>query len=69
MVYGKYVRLLHSTFRNGSRCIIWIRSSTSSTPSNPIVDGCTFKGASNHYPIEFMPSNIYIMIEYIDSAM
>ncbi len=69
MVYGQHVTFYKSTFRNSSRTCVWVRSSTSSAPNNFLVDGCVFKGMSNHYAIQVMPQTSTEGVKYIDSTI
>lgn len=60
------VTFRYSTFRNGSRCIIWVIGTTKA-PNNFVMDNCTLKGSSNHPAIQIMPMTDATSPAYIDS--
>ncbi|MCL6494789.1 MAG: discoidin domain-containing protein [Ignavibacterium sp.] len=57
----------NSTFRNGSRCIIWVQSFNDRTSNRFVLDKCVLKGASNHPAIQFMPMTNASNPMYLDS--
>lgn len=56
MVYGHDVTFRKSSFYNGSRTILWVRKSGAGTADNFLMEQCKLTGASNHPPIQIMPT-------------
>ena len=56
MVYGQHVTFTHSSFYNGSRCIIWVRKNSGAGADNFTMEYCKLYHASNHPPIQIMPT-------------
>lgn len=56
VVTGKSVSITNTTFRNGSRCIIWVRKNSGTEADFFTMDNCIITHATNHPPIQIMPA-------------
>jgi hypothetical protein len=56
LVTGTNVTFKYTSFRNGSRTIIWVRKNSGTQADNFTMEYCTLTNATNHPPIQIFPA-------------